>query len=84
MPGPENTLYESYIKVAQPELFFRCNIKENEIIDASAYFGPGGGSQFEGYPFPFCRLGSSWLSVSIFLGYLVEWGVTYILLSGGR
>ena len=27
--------------------------------DASAYFGPGGGSQFEGYPLPSSRLGSS-------------------------
>jgi hypothetical protein len=41
-------------------------------MDASAYFGPGGGSQFKGYPLPFYRLDSSWLSVSIFLGYLVR------------
>jgi hypothetical protein len=39
------------------------------VIDA--YFGPAGGSQFEGYPLPSSRLGSSWLSVSIFLGYVV-------------
>ena len=36
------------------------------MIDASAYFGPGGGSQFEGYPLPCSRLGSSSLSVSSF------------------
>jgi hypothetical protein len=33
-------------------------IKSNQIIDASAYFGPGSGSQFEGYPLPSSRLGS--------------------------
>ena len=33
--------------------------QSNKIIDASAYFGPGGGSQFEGYPLPSSRLGSS-------------------------
>jgi hypothetical protein len=27
------------------------------VIGASAYFGPGGGSQFEGYPLPSSRLG---------------------------
>ena len=28
-----------------------------KIDDASAYFGPGGGSDFESYPFPSSRLG---------------------------
>jgi hypothetical protein len=33
-----------------------------------AYFGRGGGSQFEGYPLPCSRLGSFWLSVrSVYL-----------------
>jgi|AntRauMFilla1563_2_1112583.scaffolds.fasta_scaffold264361_1 hypothetical protein len=55
------------------------------MIDASAYIGPVGGSQFEGdplpssrlgsssppYPLASSRLGSSWLNVGIFLGYLV-------------
>jgi hypothetical protein len=41
------------------------------IIDPSAYFGPRVGCQFEGYPLPSSKLGSSWLSVSIFLECLV-------------
>ena len=31
----------------------------NELNYASAYFGPGGGLQSEGYPLPSSRLGSS-------------------------
>jgi hypothetical protein len=41
------------------------------MIDAFMYFCPRGGSQFEGDPLPFYRPGSCWLSISIFLGYLV-------------
>jgi hypothetical protein len=44
----------------------------NNIIDASAYFSAGGGSQFEAFLLPAYRLSSSMLSVSIFLGYLVR------------
>ena len=29
------------------------------LLDASAYFGPGGGSAFDAYPLPSSRLGSS-------------------------
>jgi hypothetical protein len=45
-------------------------IKQYEIKQshASTYSGPGDGSQFEGYPLPSSRLGSSSLCVSIFLG----------------
>jgi hypothetical protein len=38
------------------------------MIDASSYFGPGDGSQFEGYALPSSRLGSSALSGSVFPG----------------
>jgi len=31
---------------------FYNQMKLNQVIDASAYFGPGGGSQFEGNPTP--------------------------------
>jgi hypothetical protein len=41
------------------------------IIDASAYVGSAGGLQFEGYALPSSRPGAFWLSVSIFLSYLV-------------
>jgi hypothetical protein len=30
-------------------------VQQHLIYDASAYFGPGGGSQFEGYPLPSFR-----------------------------
>jgi hypothetical protein len=30
--------------------------KYDKIFDASAYFCPGGGSQFEGYPLPSSKL----------------------------
>jgi hypothetical protein len=36
-------------------------VPKRKSLDASAYFGPGGGSQFEGYPLPSSRLGSSLL-----------------------
>jgi hypothetical protein len=39
--------------IYQPSL----HLQQNEIIDASAYFGLNGGLQFEGYPPPSCRLG---------------------------
>jgi hypothetical protein len=53
------------------------NLNNVIIIDASAFLSSrGGGLQFEGDPLPFCRLGSSWLSVSIFLGYFVGAKVT--------
>jgi hypothetical protein len=34
-------------------------LKQNKIIDDSLYNGPASGSQFEGYPLPFSRQGSS-------------------------
>jgi hypothetical protein len=46
-------------------------IKQNKLMDAFAYFGPRGGSQFESSALPSFRLGSFSLSVSVFLGYLV-------------
>jgi hypothetical protein len=33
--------------------------KSNNTIDASAYSGPRGGSQFEGYPLPYSKLDSA-------------------------
>jgi hypothetical protein len=48
-----------------------CAAKSNQIIGAFAYFGPGGGSEFEAYPLYSSRLGSSSLCARIFLGYLV-------------
>jgi hypothetical protein len=45
--------------------------KQNEIVDAPADFCPGDGSEFEAYPLPSSRLGSSSLSASVSLGYLV-------------
>jgi hypothetical protein len=43
--------------------------KYNKTIVTSTYFCPGGGSEFEAYPFLSSRLGSSSLSTSIFLGH---------------
>jgi hypothetical protein len=49
--------------------YFWTKIKYNLNMDASAYVGPGVGSQSEGYLLP--SSGSSSLIASIFLGYLV-------------
>jgi hypothetical protein len=46
-----------------------CGSHPAILIYASSHFGLRGGSQFEGYPLPSSRLGSSWLSVSMFLSY---------------
>jgi hypothetical protein len=50
-----------------PEIEGSCNhnVKEIEIKYAFPSFGRGGGSQFEGYPLPFSRLGSSLLLFAV-------------------
>jgi hypothetical protein len=35
----------------------RLEVIRNEMTEALAYFGPGGGSQFEGYPLPSSKQG---------------------------
>jgi hypothetical protein len=61
-----NTLYELWRNFTNTSVDSSSHstawkVEQNRMIDTSAYFVAGGGSQFEGYLLPSSRLGSSWL-----------------------